>query len=149
MKKSILSFTVVAVLSTMPAQAESIKAGSTLFIECTEEKMTSILAGQIGRRKIPFQITRNKEKADYLLEVTGHWDGKSSPGVKDIFLAPQEHARFGAILFDTKTDLQVWADDAGDKPGFFSMGLRRGLGKVADRLAGRLKRELTFYTTKD
>lgn len=149
MKKSILSFTVVAVLSTMTAQAESIKAGSTLFIECTEEKMTSILAGQIGRRKIPFQITRNKEKADYLLEVTGHWDGKSSPGVKDVFLAPQEHARFGAILFDTKTDLQVWADDAGDKPGFFSMGLRRGLGKVADRLAGRLKKELTFYTAKD
>ena len=44
MKKSILSFTVVAILSTIPIQAESIKAGSTLFIECTEEKMTSILA---------------------------------------------------------------------------------------------------------
>lgn len=133
----------VAALAAI-AQTEPIKRGSVLFIECEEKKLSGILVGQMGRRKIPFNITRNKDKADYILEVTGHWDGKTGPGVKDVFLGAQEHARFGAILFDAKTDLQIWADDAGDKPSAFSFGLRRGIAKVADRLAGRLKKNLVF-----
>lgn len=126
------------------AQSVAVKKGSILFVECEEEKLTGMLVGQMGRRKIPFNITQNKDKADYILKVSGHWDGKTGPGVKDVFLGAQEHARFGAILFDAKTEMQVWADDAGDKPSMFSMGLRRGPAKVADRLAARIKKNVKF-----
>ena len=114
-------------------------SGSRIFIEGMTPEMEGFIVAAVHEQKVPITITRNKEKADFVLL-----------GAEQIAKRGWKRAVFGgepdtgsARLYDSNEDL-VWSSSAGGRSYF------KGDSKSAKRIAKKLINDLnkTFFKGK-
>ena len=114
-------------------------ADAKIFIEPMQGDLHPFIAAEIVKKKLPFVVVTEKEKAEYILAGT-YIKGD----------AKWYHTAFGVMdkdegsvqLIDLKDKTMVWAGGAGDRSLFLGGWNRGGQSKVADRIVNKMKKDL-------
>lgn len=112
----------------------------TVFIAPMERGLNEFLTAAFIKKKVPVQLVISEEGAEYILK------GVSIKGESkwyDTVFGDEKDRNQGSITLLRVSDKSIaWAGSAGDKRGFWDpVWARTGQRKVAERLAGKIKKE--------
>jgi hypothetical protein len=111
--------------------------GSRIFIDNMSTTMAGYVAGEMTKRKLPLTITRDREKADFILDGQMEMHDRNLLYEVGLELYGTElESRGSAMLYDRKTKDVVWSGNAGGRSA------RLGDNKSERRVAGRLVKQL-------
>ena len=110
--------------------------GSRIFIDNMSPAMAGYVAGEITKRKVPLQLTKNREKADFILD--GQMEMHDRNWKRVLFGGKADSG--AAMLYDSKTEDVVWSGNAGGRSAWF--GDNKSERRVAGRLVKQLKKAL-------
>ncbi|MGH9768191.1 MAG: hypothetical protein ACREAB_12205 [Blastocatellia bacterium] len=121
------------------AQSGKVQYGAKIFIAPMEGELHGYIAAEILKRELPVKLTTEESEAEFILAGSSHsGDNKwyhTIYGGRD--------SREGNLqLISIKDKALVWAGEAGDRSFWWGNLKRGGQRKVADRLVGRMKKDL-------
>ena len=136
MRKNLIFSLAIGVLLVCVASAlESIgkvPLGSRIFIDNMSPAMAGYLAGEITKRKVPITITKDRDRADFILD--GQMEMRDRNWKRVLFGGKADSG--SALLYDAKTKDVVWSANAGGRSAWL------GDNKSERRVAGRLVKQL-------
>jgi hypothetical protein len=114
-------------------------AGTKVFIEPMQGDLHPFIAAEIIKKKLPFVVVTEKEKAEYILagayaKGDGNWF--------DTVFGSKDSNQGGVQLINVKDKTLVWAGGAGDRMLLLGGLSRGGQSKVADRIVNKMKKDL-------
>ncbi len=138
-KQFMFSLAIGLLLAGVASAVDSIgkvSPGSRIFIDNMSPAMAGYVAGEITKRKVPLLITKNREKADFILD--GQMEMHDRNWKRVLFGGKADSG--AAMLYDRKTEDVVWSGNAGGRSAWF--GDNKSERRVAGRLVKQLKKAL-------
>jgi len=107
-----------------------------VFIAPMEGQLDGFIAAEIIKKHLPMRVVTEEKDAQLILV------GTSLKGEEDKWYRLAKDRNEGNVrLLDVGSKTMVWAGEAGDRSLFYTSWKRGGLRKVAERIAGRMKKE--------
>jgi hypothetical protein len=117
----------------------AVPSGSKIFIAPMEGDLHPFIAAEIMKKKLPIVVVTEEKDAEFIL--TGASIKGDDKWYHSVFGGKDKNE--GSVqLISVKDKVMVWAGEAGDRSLWWG-GLRRGgQRKVADRIVGKMKKEI-------
>jgi hypothetical protein len=114
-------------------------SGTKVFIEPMQGDLHPFIAAEIIKKKLPFVVVTEKEKAEYILAGAyaigdGNW-------FRTVF-GSKDSNEWSIQLINVKDKTLVWAGGAGDRTLLLGGLSRGGQSKIADRIVNKMKKDL-------
>ena len=114
-------------------------AGAKIFIEPMRGELHPFIAVEIVKKKLPFVVVTDKDKAQYIL--AGSFRKGDDKWYHKTFGVTNKNEG-GVQLINVKNKRLVWAGEAGDRSLPLGGWSRGGQLKVADRIVNKMKKDL-------
>jgi len=120
-------------------QNSKVPPGSKIFIASMEGDLHPFIAAEIVKKKLPVVVVTEEKDAEFIL--TGASIKGDDKWYHTVFGGKDKNE--GSVqLISVKDKVMVWAGEAGDRSLWWGGFKRGGQRKVADRIVGRMKKEL-------
>lgn len=136
-------FAALALYLTIPAMAANLHDIRRIYIAPMDNNLDQYLRAEFFKQtKGKITIVLEEKDADAIL--TGISDEEKGTGAKITgrYFGLHDIATGSLSLLSKDRKEILWSDEAGDRSLFFSVAHRGGERKVAERLVGKLKKEL-------
>ena len=113
--------------------------GSKIFIAKMEGGLDGFITTEIVKKKLPLTIVTEDKDADFVL--TGASIKADDKWYHTVF-GGKDKNEGNVQLLSVKDKVLVWAGEAGDRSLMWGSFRRGGQRKVADRIVGKMKKDL-------
>jgi hypothetical protein len=120
-------------------QAQNIPPGSKVFIAKMTNDLDGFIATEIVKKKLPITIVTEESMAEFIM--TGGSIKGDDRWYHTVFGGKDKNEGTVQII-SVKEKTLVWAGEAGDRSLLWGGFKRGGQRKVADRIVGKMKKDL-------
>lgn len=135
---ALAALSLALVTMSIAGDAKLIPANSKIHVKELGAGLESYLKAEILKKKLPVVIVNDEALADFVIAGTG--ESKERKWHEGFLTRTKDNSTGAIEVYRRESKETIWASEAGDRNMWVGAWARDGQRKVADRLAGNLKK---------